>query len=163
MKNYRLLTVLVLMLSLPANTVLAEKGSIELRTEVKKVQTVTGKNGRAVQREVSAATVVPGDELLYTIFFRNVGTQPAGNIVINDPIPDNTRYKDGSAFGAGTVITYSVDGGKTFASADKLTVRGADGKSRKAVAADYTNIRWVFKPQLAPGKQGSVQFRVILN
>ena len=150
------------LLVLPAAAALAA-GNIELRTDVKKVQSMTGKDGRTVQREVPAGKVVPGDELLYTIFFRNTGKQSASSIVISDPVPEHTRYKDGSAFGAGTDITFSIDGGKSFAQPGQLIVKESNGKTRKAVATDYTNIRWVFRPQLAPGKQGSVQFRVILK
>lgn len=141
----------------------AAKGQIEVRNEVRKVETYTDKKGNKKQREVKAEKVVPNDELLYTIYFRNIGKQPASNIVINDPIPKNMTYKIGSAFGSGTDITFSVDGGKTFAKEKKLKVKSKDGKPRAAVANDYTNIRWVFKPKLDPGNKGTVQFRAILK
>jgi uncharacterized repeat protein (TIGR01451 family) len=141
----------------------AAKGQIEVRNEVRKVETYTDKKGNKKQREVKAEKVVPNDELLYTIYFRNIGKQPASNIVINDPIPENMTYKIGSAFGSGTDILFSVDGGKTFAKEKKLKVKSKDGKSRPVTASDYTNIRWLFKPKLGPGEKGTVQFRAILR
>jgi hypothetical protein len=87
----------------------------------------------------------------------------ASDIVINNPIDKRTTYKAGSAFGKDTVIVFSADGGKTFDSADKVKVRGADGKQRAAVPAEYTNIRWTYKGQLQPGKSGAVGFRAVIK
>ncbi len=68
--------------------------------------------------------------------------------------------------GDGTDITYSVDGGKTFATPDKLTVAIKDksGKDsvRPAVAQDYTHIRWLLKQNVAPGQSGAVRFRAMI-
>lgn len=150
-------------LALPVmHTASAEQGSIEIKIDVKKVE-VTTVNGKKKVHEVEAKTVVPGDELLYTIYFKNIDRVPVDNINITDPIPKRTKYKDGSAFGAGTEISFSVDGGKTYAKADDLTVTDANGETRRAQAGDYTDIRWIFKPKLAPGKTGTAQFRVIVK
>ena len=137
-------------------------GSIEIKIEVKKVQ-VTTVYGEKKVREVEAKTVVPGDELLYTIYFKNVDRVAVDNIEITDPIPKATTYKDGSAFGSGTDITFSVDGGKTYAKPDDLTVTNEKGETRRAQAADYTDIKWIFRPKLAPGKTGTASFRAIVK
>lgn len=141
----------------------AAKGNIEIRNEVRKVETFLNKKGIRQQREVEAVKVTPGNELLYTIYFKNTSKEAASNIVINNPVPKNTVYKNGSAFGSGTDITFSTDGGKTFAKSGKLKVKSKGGKVRSATASDYTDIRWVFKPKLNPGDQGTVQFRAILK
>lgn len=152
----------LLLVSAPLQ-VRAAKGHIEMRTEVRKVETYTDKEGNKKQREVKPDKVIPSDELLYTIYFRNVSKESASNIVINDPIPENMRYKKGSAFGSGTEITFSVDGGKTFATPDKLKVNSGQGGLKTATETDYTHIRWIFKPVLGPGEKGTVQFRAILK
>jgi len=141
----------------------AAKGHIEMRNEVRKVETFLNKKGVRQQREVEAIKVTPGDELLYTIYFKNTSKKAASNIVINNPVPKNMVYKNGSAFGSGTDITFSVNGGKTFAKAGKLKVKSKSGQLRSAKASDYTDIRWVFKPKLNPGDQGTVQFRAVLK
>ena len=91
---------------------------------------------------ILAATTMPGDDVTH-------------------PIPDNTEYLDGTAFGAGTDIEFSVDG-EAFAAADKLRVQ-RDGSEVPAQAADYAAVRWTFKPQLAAGDTGSVSFNVRLR
>jgi hypothetical protein len=72
-------------------------------------------------------------------------------------------YQGGSARGANTTITYSVDGGKQYATPDKLTVKTPDGKVRPALASDYTHIRWTYKGDLGVGKSGEVSFRAVIK
>lgn len=147
-----------------ANSALAASAkTIEFRTEVKKIQWVKNRKGKKVKQEVDPGKVVPGAELVYTIYFKNTGDKAVGDIVITDPIPKHMHYKKGSAFGAGTDISFSVDGGKSYTTPDKLRVKIKGAKSRQAKPEDYTHIRWVFKPKLAPGKQGVVHFRSILQ
>lgn len=157
-KQILLATMLTLFMSSHAMA----QGSVEIKIDVKKVE-ITTVYGEKKIREVEAKKVIPGDELLYTIYFKNIDRVPVDNIAITDPIPKGTVYKDGSAFGAGTDITFSVDGGKTYLPPDELTVTDSKGETRRAQASDYTDIRWIFRPKLAPGKTGTAQFRVILK
>ena len=55
------------------------------------------------------------------------------------------EYLGGSAAGKGTVVTFSIDGGKTFDAPDKLFIKGKDGKSRPAEPKEYTHIRWALE------------------
>ena len=138
--------------------------AVALSTTVQKVVHETAADGSVATKLVDAQKVVPGDELHYTIVFRNDGDKPAdaGSIVITNPIPDNTVYVADTAFGSGTRITYSVDDEKNFATPDKLTVV-RDGAEVPASSADYTAIRWTFQPSLAPAAQGHVSFNVRLK
>lgn len=111
-----------------------------------------------VKRE-PAKKVPPGGAVIYTISASNTGSKPATDVVVTDPIPEHMDYIEGSAVGAGARITFSVDGGKTFAAKEKLQVRGKDGATRAALASDYTHIRWQFEKPLAPGESRSVEFR----
>lgn len=117
------------------------------------VDRVVGGDRRSVEAGVS-----PGDVLRYTISFTNQGTQTAraGTIVITNPLPEGTEYVDGSAGGAGTVVTFSVDG-ERFAAPESLMVQ-QDGASRVATAGDYRSIRWTFRPALSAGESGEVSF-----
>jgi len=65
--------------------------------------------------------------------------------------------------GDNTDISFSADGGKAWAPADKVRVRGADGKDRPAGLSEFTHVRWVYRGDLAAGKQGAVSFRVTVN
>ncbi|MCG8433827.1 MAG: hypothetical protein MJA83_07350 [Gammaproteobacteria bacterium] len=136
--------------------------AIELETVVQKEEQYV-ENGEQKVRLVAAETVVPGEEVVYTIYFTNTGDQPAENVVVTDPIPEHTYYKVDSAFGAGTDIVFSADGGRTYGSPDALTVLGEDGQSRSAGPRDYTHIRWTLRNDLPSGQRGFVRFRAVLE
>ncbi|MFK7887071.1 MAG: hypothetical protein AB8G16_09440 [Gammaproteobacteria bacterium] len=134
------------------------------------VQTVAEKEIRALDADgkiktslVPADAVVPGDQVVYTVTFTNNGDEPAASIVVTDPVPEQMRYVDGSAFGPGTDITFSIDGGNSFATVDTLTVTDANGASRPARASDITHIRWGFRHVLAPGERGYARFKAVLD
>jgi uncharacterized repeat protein (TIGR01451 family) len=137
---------------------------VTLTNTVQRVERVTAEDGTVTTRLVAAEKVVPGDEMHYTILFRNDEKVPvdAGTIVITNPIPENTVYLADTAFGSGTVITFSVDGAKTFGAPDELNVV-RDGAVVPASSADYTTIRWTFGPSLAPAAQSYVSFNVRLK
>jgi uncharacterized repeat protein (TIGR01451 family) len=124
---------------------------------------IIGKDGKKTLKRTPVAKAVPGTEVIYTTTFENLIKKPVGNIVINNPIPNASEYKAGSAFGKDCDILFSVDGGKTFGHAEELTVNDADGKTRPALAKEYTNIRWTYKKQLAAGKSGEVGFRATIK
>lgn len=151
----------VVLLPLAAGAQQKEKGSIELKSisEVE-VASKTAEGAVVVKRvDTARAKVVPGDIVVFTTEYRNVGTKPAEKVVVTNPVPRHTAYVDGSAEGKGTTIDFSVDGGKSYAAPDKLTVKDAQGKARKAGPADYTHIRWTLTKPLAPRGEGSVSFK----
>ncbi len=145
--------------------VLASSAFAQVRLEntIKKVETFVNSTGDVERRMVDADSVVPGDELQYTVRFVNQGdlAVDAGTIVITDAIPANTEYVDGTAFGAGTDILFSIDGA-SYAQASDLTVV-KDGEEMPASAQDYRSIRWAFAPALDPGAVGHVTFNVRLK
>jgi len=124
---------------------------------------VTNSAGRKEKKRQLVALAVPGSQVIYTTRFTNKGTKPAGNVVINNPIPENTVFVSGSAFGAGTAITYSVNGGKSYDLPNKLKIKIPGGTERTAESRDYTHIRWRYVGELAPGKRGEVGFRVLIK
>lgn len=143
----------------------AQAQSVELVTRVEREIEVLEK-GVKIKKTGPPEKVVPGDDVIYTVTYTNKTGKPADNITVTNPVPAHTRYRDGSAVGEGATITFSVDGGKTFATPDKLTVAIKDksGKdiTRPAAAADYTHIRWVLKQSVAPGQSGTVRFRAVV-
>ena len=88
-----------------------------------KVEAVVNELGVAERHLVDADSVLPGDELRYTILFNNDGTEvvDAQSIVITTPIPADTEYLQGTASGLATEIVFSVDG-ETFARPEELLV-----------------------------------------
>lgn len=164
MKSLTLPLLLIATLAFAGTATAQSSGSIELTAKATQQKTVTAADGSKKTVMVPAARVVPGTVVTYTITYRNVGTQPAGDVVVQDPIPAHMNYVAGSVEGANTAIAFSVDGGKTWAdSLDKLTIANADGSTRVANAADCTNIRWTVNGNVAPGASGKVVFRAVLQ
>lgn len=133
-------------------------GAVEFSNKAE-VDITTMQDGKKVTQRVPAKKVAPDGEVIYTTTFKNTIDKPISNITVTNPIPANMLYSSNSASGANTAIAYSVDGGKTYDAAEKLTVLGADGKQRPAQAADFTHIRWVYKGDLASGKSSDVVFK----
>ena len=124
---------------------------------------VVNDKGETELKRMPATKVIPGTEVIYTITVSNLGDQSADNVVVTDPIPENTTYVARSAFGAGTTITYSVDGGKSYELADKLKIKDAAGNLRAATASDYTHVRWLLNFTLKPKDVAPVWFKARLN
>jgi len=158
-----LITTLLAMLGSFSATAQAAGAAVKV-TSIAQVETeVVGKDGQKMLKLGPVQKAVPGTEVIYTTTFENLIKKPVGNIVINNPVPNDSEYKAGSAFGKDCEIQFSADGGKTFGHAEELTVKDADGKSRPALAKEYTNIRWIYKKQLSPGKSGEVGFRAAIK
>ena len=154
----RFATILMIALGLPA------VAQVTLDNSVQKVERFVAENGELEMRLVPADKVIPGDELRYTIAFENTGdeTVDAQSIVITNPIPASTEYIDGTAFGSGTRVEFSVDSGEQFALADDLMTLN-EGVEVPASARDYTTIRWTFEPVLVAGAKSHVAFNVRLK
>jgi uncharacterized repeat protein (TIGR01451 family) len=153
----------VLLLANQSASAVPESGPIQLTSNAEVEVIKTDANGKqSIKREL-ATEVVPGKDVIYTLTFENLGTNSGNDIVINNPIPEHTVYKTGSALGTDTRISFSVDGGQSFASPEQLTVTGADGNTRTAKASEYTTIRWQYTKPLQPGNKSSVEFRVVLQ
>lgn len=132
---------------------------VELKTDMYKVVETQNNNGTSKVEWVAPDNIVPGDKVGYRISFNNTGEQAADDIVLNNPIPENTIYVEDSARGANTNINFSVDGGQQFAKPEQLFVE-VNGKKVPAIAKDYTHVRWTLTSALPAGKEGSVQYVV---
>lgn len=158
-----LLRLTLLIGGLIAGTAIAqEQGHLNVRTIVQKEEVTVNDTGETERRLVAADTVVPGDDVVYTITFTNISDETAENVVITNPISQSLTYIAGSAFGPGTVIEFSVDGGQTFGLADDLAVATNDGE-RPAEVSDFTHVRWTMQNDLEAGAQGMARFRARLN
>ncbi|HEY0665841.1 MAG TPA: hypothetical protein VGD24_07235, partial [Gallionella sp.] len=124
---------------------------------------VTDKDGKKILKRTPVEKLIPGTEVIFTTTIQNIIDQPANDIIINKPVPNDTEYLAGSAFGSDCEILFSADGGKTFAYADELTVKDRNGKRRGANPREYTNIRWYHKVPLAAGKSAEVGFRAVIK
>ncbi len=152
----------VVLLGLSFAVFAQEDGSLDVHTVVQKEEVVVNENGESENRLVAVESVIPGERVFYTITFTNVGDEPAENVVITNPIATELTYVEGSAFGPGMDVQFSVDGGATFAVAAELTVT-ENGETRAAGPEDFTHIRWVMQGELNTGSQGTARFAAVLN
>src|ERR1051325_9186717 len=163
MKRSTLINGLSLAALLATAGVMAAPPSLDLVTTLQQGKGTTDAKGVQHSQVVPMDKALPGTELVYTIAYHNIGKQDAGDVVVNDPIPQHTVYIPGSAEGKDMDIMFSIDGGKTWGKPEQLKVKNADGTSSDAQAKDYTHIRWTLKGKLAPGATGTVSFHAVLQ
>lgn len=119
-----------------------------------------GPRQKQIYRYVPAVKVAEGQEIYYTIYVLNNGKQPLQDYALVLPVPQNTQYIAGTAAGAGADITFSADGGRTFARPERL--RAAEPENRIAPAS-YTHIRWQWSYPLSPGTLVLARFRAVFK
>ena len=108
--------------------------------EVAGVEVPPRKPGLAVVKLVSAEEAEPGDTLIYTIKYRNMGNVPIRAVTIIDSLLPRLEYVANSAQGPlDTVFTY--------------------GENK----AGSLELRWDLPGAIAPGSEGAVSFRVIVR
>ena len=155
--------VLFAVLLLLGGNVMAQQGTIQLEHKAEQQKVVTDDNGIEQTRLVEAARVLPGEEVLFTVTYTNVGDEAAEDVVITNPVPDHMSYVNNSATGNNTSVTFSVDGGETFAAPQDLLMTDALGAERPAAAKDYSHIRWVVDSDVTAGGRGTVQFAAVVE
>ncbi|WP_300425619.1 hypothetical protein [Thalassolituus sp.] len=148
----RLLTTLLLLFPFAA------LAGVSLESASYRIVAVKQDDGSIAEEWQTAETIAPGDKIGYRVTYVNTGNEAVSGVTINNPVPESTVYIMNSANGAGTEITYTVDG-KTYGRIQDLNVT-EDGEVRPARAKDIEGIRWVIPAPVAPESQGYVEFQV---
>lgn len=156
---YLHLTLFLLLVLAPVWALAADK-NISFSSSAEVERTKTNIKGEEVRVREPAELVEPGEVVIYTNVFSNRGTEPADELVINNPIPEDTEYLGGSATETGYFLAFSTDKGKSFGEPAMLTVPDDKGGKRTAEPKDYTDIRWTMQTPLSPSATGVVEFRV---
>lgn len=131
------------------------QGQIEIDSAVFQEVEVETEDGRIERRQVPASRVIPGNEVVYVISYRNVGDAPAENVAITNPVPAELSYV--ASQGPLPVSSVSVDQGTNYGILGDLSVPGPDGELRPATTNDVTHLRWIV-PALPAGSEGAVSF-----
>jgi uncharacterized repeat protein (TIGR01451 family) len=140
----------------------ADEPALAVRS-IAEVEAKSMVSGHEVVKLVPADRVAPGDHVIYTLEVRNAAASVLESPTVTHPIPEHMSYVADTAVGPGAEVSYSVDGGRSFDRAENLTVTGADGRPRPAVAADYTHIRWHLKNSLQANSVAFVRFRALVK
>jgi uncharacterized repeat protein (TIGR01451 family) len=91
-----------------------------------------------------AGEVKSGEVLRWRLASENSGDIGAGDYKAVGQIPAGTVFIAGSAQGESALVTYSIDGGKTFSSQPTIEEKQADGSVRQVPAPveSYTQVRF---------------------
>ncbi|MCK5003072.1 MAG: DUF11 domain-containing protein [Gammaproteobacteria bacterium] len=157
--NFKLFFSMMVLTLLFSSNAFSANGKIVLTNKVLKQVIKKDKDGNVTYSYIEPKTALPGDVMMYVISFENIGKDPAKGIVINDPLPNNSKYRMGSAAGKNTKITFSIDDGNNFGHPEDLVVKDINGKEWTAKPESYTHIRWVYNKPLAPGEKSEVSFK----
>jgi uncharacterized repeat protein (TIGR01451 family) len=103
--------------------------------------------------------VVPGDNLVFVVHYKNTGASTANNFVVTNPMPSAVAF-NGTADGLEIV---SVDGGQSWGILGSLKIAQPEGASRAATRADVTHIKWNMNQPLTAGAEGKLIFRGIVK
>ena len=103
--------------------------------------------------------ILPGDQLVFVVRYRNAGSKAATNFSVTNPIPAAIAFS-GTSDGAELV---SIDGGKSWGKLSQLHVINADGSSRTAMMTDVTHLKWQMNQMLAAGDAGKLIFRGVVK
>jgi uncharacterized repeat protein (TIGR01451 family) len=100
---------------------------------------------------VPARRVVPGDRVVFTLAYRNTGSQPLADLVFDNPVPSGVVYRASAANSPAPEL--SVDGRRYGTPAQLGTID----------PADVTHVRWRLARPLAPGASGTFAFQAVLK
>jgi uncharacterized repeat protein (TIGR01451 family) len=129
--------------------------SVMLASEVFVEKIVTGSDGRPQVLLQQPKRVMPGDDLVFVLKYRNAGQAPAKNFSVTNPLPRAVSFRETTQKSA----VYSVDGGRIWGALPALQVRADDGRLRLARPDDVTHVRWTFRQPLPAGASGKLSFR----
>lgn len=143
---------LALALAIPAAALAQD--AVALKSNVFVAREVTDAQGKKKNQLFAPERVLPGEALVVMLEYRNNGTKPAANFVINNPIPGAVSYTGVEQPWA----VVSVDGGKSYGAIATLKVAKGDGTMRAALPSDVTHVRWKFAQPIPPATSGKVSF-----
>lgn len=135
------------------------QGPLQLASDVFVEREIAKPDGTKAKLLEEPKTVVPGDQLVFVVRYKNVGTAIANNFVVTNPMPRAVRF-DGTADGAELV---SVDGGKNWGALATLRIAQSNGGDRAATSADVTHLKWNFNQPLSAGAEGKLIFRGVVR
>lgn len=138
---------------------------IQLAAARQVVQTdAMGKQQVTWQPLQGKVAVQPGHVIRYTLNGANNSDRPLKNLVLTQPIPRQTVYILNSITvdHPSTVVTYSIDNGRSFVEKPTIKIKLANGKveTQPAPAELYTHVRWQFKQLIKPQTAVNATYQV---
>ncbi|ATE64633.1 hypothetical protein [Rhizorhabdus dicambivorans] len=145
--------------AIAAMTGVPAQAGIALETKIFRTEATKLASGATTERLVPAQRAVPGDPMVYVLAYRNTGTQPVADIMLDSPVPPSMIYRGA---GAGAEPEVSIDGSRFGRLAD-LSITGPGGVRRPARLSDVVHVRWRVVAPVQPGAGGEVSFHAALR
>lgn len=139
------------------------ENNLQITNEVFQEIEIKSPDGKIEHKRIPATTVIPGTEVFYVITYRNIGSNPADNVAVTNPIPKELEFISASVEKSAANAQVSVDGGKTYDELTRLEVTDSNGKSRAARPSDVSHVRWMLQSSIEPGSKGTVSYRARLK
>lgn len=125
----------------------------------------SGEARATIDKQADVATVLPGNNIAYTVAFTNAGEVALGEpavglpLVVQDTIPDGTVYVGGSATSGNVLpggvsayqVLYSTDAGATWSTEEP------------PLASSVTDLQWWLSDALPADGAGTVRFTVTVD
>ncbi|MFM9937746.1 MAG: hypothetical protein ACKVOL_16300 [Novosphingobium sp.] len=112
-----------------------------------------GRVARVLERADQLRT---GDRVIFVV---NWKASRDGPFTVTNPLPRTIAFESTSD-GAEEV---SIDGGHTWGVLEALTLRGSDGRPRRALPEDVTHLRWRVGAPLAMLGTGQMTYRGVVR
>jgi hypothetical protein len=148
-----------------AQTQEAAASPVSLRSDVKieRIERDASGNDKVTLYTPKDVAVVPGDNVVFSLFVKNGGAEPAVGFKATNPMPAAVRF----ASVAEDWAEVSVDGGILWGKLADLKVKDKDAAGaevvRPATPDDVTHVRWIFPDAIAPGTERTVSYRGIVK
>lgn len=134
-------------------------GPLELASDVYVERAQKRPDGSMATILETPKLVVPGDQLVFVVRYRNTGSVPASNLSVTNPIPSAVAF---SQTADGTEMV-SIDGGKSWGFLSQLKMPMSNGALRAALPSDVTHLKWNLNQTLAAGSAGKLVFRGVVR
>ncbi|WP_430414871.1 hypothetical protein [Parasphingorhabdus sp.] len=145
--------IIAIALSMPGAALAAN--DVALSSDVFIERKIAKPNGKTAVVLEQPKTVVPGDNLVFVVKYKNVGAAPATDFSVTNPLPKAVAF-NGTSDGNELV---SIDGGQNWGPLTALTYTRENGEVRPALMSDVTHIKWKFNHSLSVGSEGKLVFR----
>jgi len=129
--------------------------NVSLSSDVYIERKIEKPNGTTALVLEQPTTVTPGDKLVFVVKYKNVGSAPASDFSVTNPLPKTVAF-NGTSDGTELV---SIDGGKSWGPLGALTYVTGNGNIRPALMSDVTHVKWKFNRSLSAGSGGKLVFR----